>query len=836
MISVNNFSVHEDLFNLNGGFFTGGAEGMIDLDKDGDNDDVETTLMLLNFGVSMPVTVRFMNLQNTPIIGSTDADFLLGTLFRDTINGNSGNDTISGLSADDSLSGSEGQDILLGEDGNDVLSGDAGNDELLGGDGDDTIRGGSGDDTLQGGLGNDAIFLGEGFDVISAQDGRFSGNDTIYGFDTGKDWIAFGGDISITESIDADGDGSKDDAILVSDTVILRFIDLSYNPRIIGTGTQPNGTSFSDTIRGSIDSEAIFGWSGNDSIYGDGGNDNIDGGFGADTVFGEFGSDVLAGQAGDDVVDGGDGNDRLTGNEGNDRVSGGGGNDLVAGGRGDDRLTGGDGSDLFFGDTQISFSPFGGGFSYTVSWSGHDTITDFDFYADRIFYSDLVTHSETSRDFDNDGQNDDARFIGWRFVSASERGVVRETFTVTLLNTTPAARDGTAAADEIIATPFHETISGLAGADTITGGSGNDWISGGDGDDRLSSGYGIDTLHGDIGNDFIEVFGWGVFATGGEGNDTLSASSQVSGVFAGGAGDDSIRLQNGDERVESGEGADTIVGSLGLDTIDGGSGIDQIRFTGSIGTSIIERVIVDISSGSASVLGNIWSPSSISTGSTRVVNVEIWSLTGGNDVLINWINGPVIYGGAGNDWMADYASASNSAGAGNNDWMFGEDGDDGLYGLEGDDNLYGGMGRDVLVGGTGADRLSGDLGSDWIALGLNAAGTAGDGAADVVLFASRWDSWDPGQAGMDAVLQFETGLDRLDLSAIDANTTLAGDQAFTLGALAAGQAGRLQITMPAGQSWTLVQADVDGDGAADLTVIVYGATGQAMLTAGDFVL
>ncbi len=183
--------------------------------------------------------------------------------------------------------------------------------------------------------------------------------------------------------------------------------------------------------------------------------------------------------------------------------------------------------------------------------------------------------------------------------------------------------------------------------------------------------------------------------------------------------------------------------------------------------------------------------------------------------------------------MADYASVNNSAGAGNNDRMFGEDGDDALYGLEGNDLLDGGAGVDIIVGGLGTDTILGGAGADWMALGLNTAGTAGDGAADIVRFLAPSEST---LTAMDAVVNFETGLDRLDLSAIDANTTLAGDQAFTLGALAAGQAGRLQITTPAGQGWTLVQADVDGDGAADLTVIVYGATGQAMLTAGDFVL
>jgi Ca2+-binding RTX toxin-like protein len=569
--------------------------------------------------------------------------------------------------------------------------------------------------------------------------------------------------------------------------------------------------------------DILAGGTGNDSIDGLGGDDWIGGREGNDTLLGSAGNDTLTGDDGDDSLNGGTGSDALHGHMGNDTLLGGDGLDTIAGGAGSDLLTGGAGNDVFWGATGI-----GGDGTFLVPrvWQGSDTITDFEFLNDRIVQGFVRTSVQLNIDLDNDGAADDARIFG-SSVAGDEPS--NQPFTITFLNVSPVARFGGAGADSLTATPFDETISGFGGDDTLTGGEGNDWISGGDGNDVLVSGSGSAMLHGDAGDDRIEVRSIGTYySTGGSGADTMIAVNGGSGSMIGGEGDDSIRLRDGNERADGGAGDDTIIGFLGFDTIDAGSGNDVVSFNAGLPGF---RVSAVVASGYVAVQSDY-----NGIGYTQVQNAETWVLTSGNDTLTNWINGPVIYGGGGNDWMADYASASNSAGAGNNDWMFGEDGDDGLYGLEGDDNLYGGMGRDVLVGGSGADRLSGDLGSDWIALGLNAAGTVGDGAADVVLFASRWDSWDPGRAGMDAVLQFETGLDRLDLSAIDANTTLAGDQAFTLGSLAAGQAGRLQITTPAGQSWTLVQADVDGDGAADLAVIVYGATGQAMLTAGDFVL
>ena len=179
------------------------------------------------------------------------------------------------------------------------------------------------------------------------------------------------------------------------------------------------------------------------------------------------------------------------------------------------------------------------------------------------------------------------------------------------------------------------------------------------------------------------------------------------------------------------------------------------------------------------------------------------------------------------DWIVGHTGNDFLVGLGGNDTIFGLAGNDVLYGWTGADLVEGGQGADFIIGGDGADTLIGGAGGDWM---------GGGAGADVYRYLATGDSNATG--GFDAVAQFETGIDRIDLSAIDANTAAGGDQAFTIGALAAGQAGRLQITTTAG--YTLVEGDVNGDGIADIAFFVWSETGgvaaPAALSAGDFVL
>jgi Ca2+-binding RTX toxin-like protein len=137
-----------------------------------------------------------------------------------------------------------------------------------------------------------------------------------------------------------------------------------------------------------------------------------------------------------------------------------------------------------------------------------------------------------------------------------------------------------------------------------------------------------------------------------------------------------------------------------------------------------------------------------------------------------------------------------------------------ITGGVGNDSLDGGLGNDSLTGGAGADTLTGGTGADsFIFANLSdiASGTAFDTLAD----------FSHAQA------------DRIDVSGLDANTILAGNQAFAFIGTAAftNVAGQLHYAVNGPD--LVVSGDINGDGIADFSIAVDGV---ASLVAGDFVL
>jgi Ca2+-binding RTX toxin-like protein len=117
------------------------------------------------------------------------------------------------------------------------------------------------------------------------------------------------------------------------------------------------------------------------------------------------------------------------------------------------------------------------------------------------------------------------------------------------------------------------------------------------------------------------------------------------------------------------------------------------------------------------------------------------------------------------------------------------------------------------MGGMGADQLTG--GAD----------------GDTFLFNFLSDSW-AGAGNRDQILDFDAGTDEIDISAIDANLSVAGDQAFAvIGTGFTNTAGELRFEV-AGSN-TIIQIDRNGDGVADMEIEVVGVTS---LTADDFTL
>ncbi len=107
-----------------------------------------------------------------------------------------------------------------------------------------------------------------------------------------------------------------------------------------------------------------------------------------------------------------------------------------------------------------------------------------------------------------------------------------------------------------------------------------------------------------------------------------------------------------------------------------------------------------------------------------------------------------------------------------------------------DDILAGMSGNDILIGGLGSDQLTGGAGNDLFS------------------FKSINESL---PSSFDYILDFSAG-DKIDLKGIDANTALAGDQAFSFQSAATRNA--------VWWNTDALNGDVNGDAIADFAVHV----------------
>jgi Ca2+-binding RTX toxin-like protein len=127
-----------------------------------------------------------------------------------------------------------------------------------------------------------------------------------------------------------------------------------------------------------------------------------------------------------------------------------------------------------------------------------------------------------------------------------------------------------------------------------------------------------------------------------------------------------------------------------------------------------------------------------------------------------------------------------------------------LTGGDGDDVLNGGAGTDILVGGAGADRFV-----------FRSATQAGIGTA------------------RDVIEDFESGVDMIDLSAIDANVRAKGNQAFGENLVMGFSESAGQLLLAAVGGDLVVSGDTNGDGLADFEILLRDVTG---ITRDDFIL
>lgn len=137
---------------------------------------------------------------------------------------------------------------------------------------------------------------------------------------------------------------------------------------------------------------------------------------------------------------------------------------------------------------------------------------------------------------------------------------------------------------------------------------------------------------------------------------------------------------------------------------------------------------------------------------------------------------------------------------GGNDIFAGSEQRDVIYGYDGNDNIKGRGGADLIVGGSGHDRLTG-----------------GDGA-DTFRFDSTSDSK---VKAPDVIFDLDHS-DSVDLHKIDADTTVDGNQSFSLVANLDGHAGEVALAYNPELDRTSLSMDVDGDGLADSIIYMQG--------------
>jgi len=492
-----------------------------------------------------------------------------------------------------------------------------------------------------------------------------------------------------------------------------------------------------------------------------------------------------------DILTGGNGADTLQGLNMADNLSGGRGNDTLFGGYGNDNLFGNDGDDNLFGEQGNDYLDGGAGNDTLDGGLGVDTMMG--------------------------GAGNDTYILGYDAADViTDNGLASDKDTVIM----PYQLTSYTLPENIEI----GTIAAGAQASSLTGNNSDNTLTGNDGNNVLDGAVGRDSLFGGSGNDEL---------LGGLDNDTL----------VGGNGNDSLEGGNGNDSVNGGIGNDLIVGGNGIgdDIYIGGAGIDTVKYT-----SAITGITVSLALGSAS--GNEIDNDKLNSIENVIGGQAGDVLTGdaGNNVLDGFTGNDTISGGAGNDTMI--------GGLGNDTYFVDKAGDvvtetsalaseidtvnslitytlkvdvenltlSGTAGINGTGNslnnvLTGNKGANILTGGTGADTLTGGLGSDQFK--FNGETETGVSAA------SR-----------DSIVDFSHSQgDKINLSAIDANTAFAGNNAFsapTVGGTFSGvfaNPGELYFDKTA----QILYGNNDADSAADFSIQLAGV---GNLVATDFVL
>jgi Ca2+-binding RTX toxin-like protein len=842
------------------------------------------------FRIAGSPRIEYTNVEHLELIGSPNADSVLGLGDSDILDGRDGNDVLSGL---------DGNDRLVGGNGNDTLDGGEGDDTLVFSTGTDTAAGGNGTDRLEidarGVAGAVAFSLGTG-PVYAGSIADAGGTATYSGI---ENFTVYSNPGNYADDV-ATGDG---DDVFHHEGIN----DLFYLMDEVDLGGGSNDLLVADfsAVTDYAVTNGVHPSSAGHYLFNVGGNGKIDY-TGVERIhfIGGAQGDTVTGLAGDDILDGRAGNDSLTGGDGNDDIAGGTGTNAIDGGDGDDVVR-----SVSFAIDTVAGGP--GNDVSVIDYSGQTA---------------AVTNISGGTTAFGNGSDSSVTTIGV------------ETFIIT-----------TGSGNDDITTSLfgNDQIRTGAGTDTIHSGFGNDYLDGGSGADAMSGGLGDDVY-------IVDDSGDAITEASGEGTDTVYASvaaytlsANVENLIATGGAAHNLRGNGGDNNItgEAGNdflflqdgGTDAASGRSGndvflfgatltsADSADGGAGTDQLAIQGDYsgagaltlgggiigiesfailpgndirfgdpGTNFYDYDITTVDANVAAGIQVIVDANRLRAGEDFTFNGSaesdggffVWggggvdTLTGGamTDVFYfgengQWGASDVVNGGGGTDQLGFRGNYTIVFGAGQivgieniglvsaQDTRFGALGSTFNYNLtmndanlasgvqmtvdgaalrggetltfdgsaenDGSFRVFGGQGDDSIVTGAGNDIIQANAGADTL---------TGGAGADLFRYLAVGDSI---AASMDQILDFTPGTDKIDLSRIDANTLAAGDQAFSwIGSAAftgggAGAAGELRAVLSNGH-W-LVEGDTNGDGTADFVIDV-ATPAAAPLGAGDFLL
>lgn len=786
---------------------------------------------------------------------------------EEVVLGDTGGEVWAKVGADLRVQGGAGDDVLRGASGATLgieLNGRAGNDTITGGSGIDVLRGGDGDDlisdlaALHGVV--ETVEAGAGDDIFRA------GANGAYDIDggTGRDLVDFSAQNSALFL------NLKTEAGRVSG----RDVTMTGIEAVIGSAGDDtlNGSVDGDLLAGSDGDDLLQGKEGDDALFGGRGDDTIMGGGGDDRLHGGLGNDILNGRAGFDMVDlsatsfgeaaalsetyveefagnwavdlgagtavlsgtdaaahftllnieaarGGDLADTITGNDGKNLISGEGGSDLIDGAGGNDVLSGGDGDDTIIGGTGDDQISGNGGENTIYGGAGKDIIigAEVDDTVEMVYFNRAEEYIRTGR------------------LELADADVMpTDALTIEMMvKSDPLDQMGQPAA----------TLVSYA-----VPGNDNEFLV-------LAEDKGGVTKQITIAvNRVYYVTGYQVDGTLFDGAEhrfavTMDAATGSLGLFVDGqevwsiTGDDTVQpIQTGGYLVFGGE----------QDEYNSGYNPDQ-AFIGAMGDIRLYDTALDaddITNSPFGVITDLNSPGLVANWQANPATVTATTFAdvfGGDDLSHSGgsrqgqssSRGDKVYGEDGADEIHGGAGGDYLDGGNHADLIFGDDGDDDLIGGNGKDTLDGGAGRDlldggangdVILGGDGNDEIYGGAGNDTITGGQGVEFIVGDTGRDTFVYTDASESTATSQ---DYIHDFIAGTDIIDLSAMDADTTTAGDDAFVFVGYDgfSGVAGELALTPDSGLA--ILEGDQDGDGIADFGV--YLGTLSAW-TADDFIL